>query len=92
MINSFSHKGLQKFFETGNKKGIPTVLADRIRVRLDVIDAATSLEDINLPGYDLHQHKGNRKGIWVINVNGPWRITFKFVDGDAEDVNLEQYH
>jgi proteic killer suppression protein len=50
------------------------------------------VDDIKLPGYDLHELKGDRKGTWSIKVSGNWRITFKFEDGDAYDVNLEDYH
>ncbi len=45
-----------------------------------------------MPGYDLHQLKGDRKDIWSISVSGNWRITFRFIDGDAEILNLEDYH
>ncbi|MCC5629098.1 type II toxin-antitoxin system RelE/ParE family toxin [Nostoc sphaeroides CHAB 2801] len=57
-----------------------------------VIDSALIVEDIRLPGYDLHELKGDRKGTWSIKVSANWRITFKFEDGDAYDVNLEDYH
>ncbi|MGI2904195.1 type II toxin-antitoxin system RelE/ParE family toxin [Tolypothrix sp. VBCCA 56010] len=56
------------------------------------MDSALILEDIRLPGYDLHELKGDRKGTWSIKVSANWRITFKFEDGDAYDVNLEDYH
>jgi len=45
-----------------------------------------------LPGYAFHPLKGSRKGEYSIPVSGNWRITFKFVEGDAIDVNLEDYH
>jgi proteic killer suppression protein len=45
-----------------------------------------------MPGYYLHQLKGDRKNIWSINVSGNWRMTFRFIDGDAEIINLEDYH
>ena len=92
MIKSFRHKGLQDFFEMGRKKGIPGDLANRIRIRLDVIDAATTIDDINLPGFRLHELKGDRAGTWSVWVSGNWRVTFKFINGNAYDVNLEDYH
>jgi proteic killer suppression protein len=36
--------------------------------------------------------KGDRKGEWAVKVSGNWRITFKFSDAHAYDVNLEDYH
>jgi proteic killer suppression protein len=92
MISSFKHKGLREFFETNNKRGIPTELSTRLRDRLDVIDAATTLDDIALPHLDLHELKGDRSGTWAVKVNKNWRITFRFADGDAGDVNFEDYH
>lgn len=52
MIKSFHHKGLKDFFESGSKRGITSEMATRIRIRLDVMDAAKVINDINLPGFD----------------------------------------
>jgi toxin HigB-1 len=61
--------------------------------RLDALDAATELRQLDLPGFRLHPLKGEQAGRWAIDVNGPWRITFKWSDdGDAQRVDLEQYH
>ncbi len=92
MIKSWADKGLKDFFETESKKRIPSDLASRIRIRLDAIDAAVVVTDLDLPGFKLHELKGDRKGTWSIWVNANWRITFTFVDGDATDVNLKDYH
>ncbi|MCT2385149.1 type II toxin-antitoxin system RelE/ParE family toxin [Erwinia pyrifoliae] len=92
MITSFKHKGLKKFFMKADRSGIEQKLVSRIKTRLTVIDAAETLEAIDLPGYDLHPLKGERADIWSISVSGNWRMTFRFVDGDAEILNLEDYH
>ena len=92
MIKSFSHKGLKDFFETGSRRGLTSELATRVRVRLDVIDAAKTIADINLPGFRLHELKGRRAGTWSIRVTGNRRLTFKFRDGHAYDLELEDYH
>lgn len=60
--------------------------------RLDVIDNAKSLEELNLPGYRLHRLEGRQPLRYAVDVNGPWRITFEWYDGDAFRVDLEQYH
>jgi proteic killer suppression protein len=57
-----------------------------------VIDAAATLEDIALPHFGLHELKGNRAGTWAVKVNKNWRLTFLFADGDASEVNFEDYH
>jgi proteic killer suppression protein len=92
MIRSVKHKALREFFEKNSKRGIPPELATRLRDRLDVIDAATTLEDIALPHFDLHELKGDRAGAWSVKINKNWRVTFNFADGDASNVNFEDYH
>ena len=92
MIKSFKHKGLQKFYETGSLAGIRPTHKQKLRIRLTALDTATEIEDINLPGFRLHALKGNREGLWAIDVNKNWRITFEFIDGDCYIVNYEDYH
>ena len=92
MIKSFRHKGLESFWKTGSTKGIPAQHARRIKRILDLLDAATSIDELRIPGFNLHQLKGDRAGTWAITVSGNWRITFEFIDGDAYNVDLEDYH
>jgi proteic killer suppression protein len=91
MINSFRHKGLKLLFESGERRGVPADMAERIVRRLDAINAATVPTDLNLPGFVLHELKGDRKGTWSLGVSGNYRITFSFREGDAFDVHLEDY-
>lgn len=67
-------------------------MADRLRRRLDVLDAADSLEALGLPGFRLHPLRGDMRGKHSIRVTGNWRITFRFQNGDVFDVDLEDYH
>ncbi|MEH1809667.1 type II toxin-antitoxin system RelE/ParE family toxin [Nostoc sp.] len=92
MIQTFQKKALENLFRENLNKGVPANLENKIRIRLEVIDSALIVEDIRLPGYDLHELKGDRKGTWSVKVSRNWRITFRFEDGDAYDVNLEDYH
>lgn len=92
MIKSFQHKGLKKFFERGDCSGIQSKHEKKLRLQLAALDTATIIEDMDLPGYNLHQLKGKRKDCWSIVVNGNWRVTFEFEDGDAYIVNYEDYH
>ncbi len=60
---------------------------------LAVLNAANRLQDISpLKSVGLHGLKGDRKGQWAMTVNGPWRICFRFADGDARDVEIIDYH
>jgi proteic killer suppression protein len=92
MIKSFKHKGLEKFYNTGTKKGIQATHATKLRMQLAALDTAHCIEDLDIPGYRLHLLKGNRKGLWSITVNGNWRITFEFEEGHVYIVNYEDYH
>ncbi|RAP35020.1 Killer protein [Legionella quinlivanii] len=92
MIKSFKHKGLKLFFEKGDYSGIQAKHCKKLRLQLSALDTAQVIEDMDLPGYYLHKLKGDRKNSWSITVNGNWRITFEFIDGDAYIVNYEDYH
>ena len=92
MIQKFKHKGLRRFFESGISSGVDPKHADRIRKILALLETADTLEDMDLPGLSLHPLKGNRKGTWAVKVSGNWRITFKIKNGDAFDLNYEDYH
>lgn len=92
MIKTFKHKGLKLFFDSGKTSGIQTIHAKKLRLQLAALDTATVIDDMDLPGYKLHELQGNKKGIWSITVNGNWRITFEFENGDAYIVNYEDYH
>ena len=83
---------MKQYFESGNAKSVPSEMAKRIRVRLNVLDRAKDLRDINLPGFEFHSLKGDRKGEYAISVTGNCRMTFTFHDGNVLDLNLEDYH
>ena len=92
MIKSFKHKGLEKFYTKGSTAGIKPEHATRINDRLAFLNAAQTIDDMDKPGYRLHPLRGDKEGLWAINVSGNWRIVFKFEDGDAYIVNYEDYH
>lgn len=92
MIKTFRHKGLKLLFESGIAKRVQASMSDKITRRLDAIDAATTISDLDLPGFKLHELTGNRRGTWSLNLSRNYRITFKFKDGDAFDLELEDYH
>ena len=92
MIKSFVHKGLQQFFESGSKAGIQPHHAPRLARQLARLDVASSPEDMNGPGWRLHSLAGNLEGHYSVTVNGNWRMTFMFEDGDAILVDYQDYH
>ena len=92
MIKKFKSKGLKKLFETGDVTGIQPQHTQRLRKILALLETADKIEDMDLSGLNLHALKGNRKGTYAVKVSGNWRVTFKIIDGDAVDVNYEDYH
>jgi len=92
MIKSFRHKGLQEFYETGNKRGINPDHASRLARILDRLDASVQALDMNLPGYRLHKLSGKDKGSWSVWVSGNWRVTLCFEAEDAAGVDYLDYH
>ena len=92
MVKSFRHKGLQKFFFDGTKKGIQPKHAEKLADILDLLEAASEIQDMNFPGSDLHPLKGNLRGYWSVKVSGNWRIVFRFDNGDVFDVDYVDYH
>lgn len=92
MIKSFRHNGLRKLFETGSVAGVQAAHAKLLRLQLAALDTAGVVEDMDIPGFRLHPLKGEMKGRWSISVNGNWRITFEFFDGNAYVLDYEDYH
>ena len=92
MIASFRHKGLRKYFESGSVAGIQPTHAKRLIMQLAALDTAETIADMNVPGFRLHPLKGGDKGRWSVWVNGNWRITFEFKDGNAFILDYEDYH
>ena len=92
MIKSFEHKGLQAFFETGNKAGIQPHHAPKLARLLARLHAAKVPEDMNVPGWRLHPLVGSLAGHDSVFVNGNWRLTFRFDGGDAVLVDYQDYH
>jgi toxin HigB-1 len=92
VIQSFTHKGLRRFYETGAVSGIQPKHAQRLRMLLAALDTSQVVEDMNAPGFRLHPLKGQQKSRWSVWVNGNWRLTFEFRDGQAYVLDYEDYH
>jgi proteic killer suppression protein len=76
--------------EVGKYSGLDR---DKALARLQLLDSVTRLEEIPaLASIGLHKLRGDRRGEWAMTINGPWRLVFKFRDGDAYDVDIVDYH
>jgi len=92
MIGSFTHRGLKRFFERDDSRRLPPDMVEKIRLILGELNAAEVVEDLDLHSFNLHPLTGDRKDKWSISVRANWRITFRFEQGLALDVNFEDYH
>ena len=92
MIKSFAHKGLEKFYRTGSRAGIQAIHAEKLRLILGLLAEATNIRDMNGPSLALHPLKGDKKDFWAVTVQANRRISFKFIEGSAENVDYEDYH
>ncbi len=93
MIETFADRRTRDLFLTGSTKRFPPDVAARAARKLEYVDLATTLNDLKVPpGNRLHALKGDRTGQHAIAINDQWRICFRFVDGDAYDVEICDYH
>jgi proteic killer suppression protein len=92
VIVGFRHKGLKRLFEKGDAGGIRPDLLDKVRTILVQLDEAVTIDDMRLTSFHLHALKGDRKGFWAVTVRANWRIIFRLNDGEADDVELIDYH
>lgn len=93
VIKSFADRQTRALYVTGKSKEIPPDLVRRAVRKLEYVDLATCLDDLRVPpGNRLHALERERSGQFAIAINDQWRICFRFVDGDAYDVEVTDYH
>ncbi len=92
MIRSFRHKGLKKFYASGSTAGIQPKHAQRLRMLLASLEAASGLPDLTNGTFDLHRLKGQSNGRWSVRVNKNWRLTFSIVNHAFDELDYEDYH
>lgn len=92
MIKSFSDKNTQAVYE-----GTPVLkwhaFIKQAERRLQILESATCLNDLKfLPSNRLEALAGDRKGQYSIRINNQWRICFRWLDNEAHDVEIIDYH
>ena len=93
MIQSFGDKETELLFRREKPKKLPPELLQRARSKLLIVHAATSENDLNVPpGNRFEKLKGSKKGWCSIRINEQWRVVFKWAEGNAYDVIIEDYH
>ncbi len=93
MIQSWANSRSRRFYEERKISKFRSLNIDAADELLAVLDAAISLNDLSpLKSVGLHKLSGDRAGEWAMTVNGPWRICFRFKNGNAYDVEITDYH
>ncbi len=93
MIKSFADKHTLELFRKGKSKRLQPDIIKRAIRRLEYIHHSTCIDDLRIPPSNrLHNLRGKRKGQYAISINDQWRICFRFVNGEAYDVEITDYH
>ena len=93
MIRSFSSKEAERVWEGQSSRKFPREIQVRTLRKLRQLDAAATIEDLrNPPGNRLELLKERRAGQMSIRINDQCRICFRWVEKDAEDVEIVDYH
>ncbi|MEQ1945835.1 MAG: type II toxin-antitoxin system RelE/ParE family toxin [Bryobacteraceae bacterium] len=92
-IRSFRHKGLKRFYELGDQKGIPGDLVAKVRGMFAVLDRMSDVLELSAwPLWKVHQLSGGRKDTWSLHITRNWRLTFRVEEDQLVDVDFEDYH
>lgn len=93
MIGSFKDYKSEQLFRTGRVRGFPADIVVRARRKLTSLNAAHTLDDMRVPPSNrLERLKADRAGQYSIRINDQWRICFRWLDGNAFDVEICDYH
>jgi toxin HigB-1 len=93
MIRSFADKETDRIWHGERSRKLPADMQQTARRKLRAINRARIPFELSVPrGNRLEELKGDRKGTYSIRINDQWRITFRWRDGDAHDVRIEDYH
>lgn len=92
MIRSFKHRGLKALFDGRTVKRVAPDHVQKLRDILAVLDRSRTAQDMDLPGFRLHALRGTLQGHYAVSVSGSWRVTFRFENGHAVDVDYVDYH
>jgi toxin HigB-1 len=93
MIKSFKDKDTEKIYNQEFSRKFPESIQYRALKKLILLNNSDNENDLIIPFSNHFEHlKGNRKGESSIRINDKWRICFKFENGNAYDVSIEDYH
>lgn len=86
----FRHKGMRRLYERGDESGVAPDHLPRLRRVLTALEQANVPTDLDRPGLRLHRLRPSER--WSVRISANWRVTFRFVEGEAVEVDLLDYH
>lgn len=93
MLSSFGDKDTKKIWEGERIKGLSTEIQEMARRKLRMLNNSQDLIDLQIPpSKRLEKLKGNYKEFYSIRINNQWRIIFKWNNGNAQEVQIVDYH
>lgn len=93
VIRNFADREAEKIWGGAASRRLPAQMQSVARRKLRMLSNASTLGDLRIPPANrLEALKGSRKGQYSIRINDQWRICFRWIDGDAHDVEIVDYH
>ena len=93
MIRSFKNPEVEKIFKRERSRKLPADIQQVVLRKLRMLNRAETLDDVRIPpGNRLEKLSGNRNGQWSIRINDQWRVCFEWIDDEAYEVEIVDYH
>lgn len=93
MIRSFGGRETERIWNGQRSRRLPGDMQDVALRKLRQLNRARRLDDLRIPpGNRLEALTGDRLGQYSIRINDQWRICFRWSDGEADDVEICDYH
>lgn len=93
MIRSFADPETERVWQRDRSRKLPSDIQRTALRKLRLLNRVAAPAELRVPpGNRFEELKGDRQGTYSIRVNDQWRITFRWRDGGAHDVRIEDYH
>jgi len=93
MIKTFKDKETEKVFRRSFSRRLPQDIQRAALRRLSYLHSAKEIMDLLTPSSNrLEPLSSDRQGQYSIRINDQWRICFEWIDNDAYNVEIVDYH
>lgn len=93
MIKTFGDRETEKIWIGIRSKALPNEIQNIARRKLRMINSAQNINDLRIPPANrLDKLKGNLQAYYSIRLNNQWRIVFQWLNNDAFEIQIMDYH